>query len=263
MPTKMRSMVKGVVLGFVRKFPPLPQRLNGQVFWVHARARFSISTQTFFRREAHVRRWLVENLQAGQVFFDVGAHHGWVSMWALPLVGREGAVYSFEPSPANLTILEWHRAVNGHRPWTVVPGAVADEDAQGRSFYLIDSGDSPMNSLTSGTPGMPLMERRNISEFTVATVTLDKFCRDIGLKPNLVKIDVEGAELMVLRGARELLSQARPVIILAVHPYWLPAGQTPAEIADLLAEHNYELFDSTGQQVKTLRSGEYLCLHGN
>ena len=110
---------------------------------------------------------------------------------------------------------------------------------------------------------MPLMKQRKISEFPVKTVTLDKFCRDVGPRPNLVKIDVEGAELMVLRGARDLLKETGPAIILAVHPYWLPEGQSPAEIADLLTDHNYELFDSSGLQVKTLRSGEYLCLHGN
>jgi FkbM family methyltransferase len=73
-----------------------------------------------------------------------------MSMWALPLVGKEGAVHSFEPSPAKLAILEWHRNTNRFANWTIVPKAVSDEDAAARRLFLVDSGDSPMNSLTAG-----------------------------------------------------------------------------------------------------------------
>ena len=73
-----------------------------------------------------------------------------MSMWALPLVGKEGAVRSFEPSPAKLAILEWHRNTNGFADRTIVPKAVSDEDAAARRLFLVDSGDSPMNSLTAG-----------------------------------------------------------------------------------------------------------------
>jgi FkbM family methyltransferase len=203
---------------------------------------------------------VAEQLQLGCVFFDVGAHHGWVSMWALPLVGRAGAVYSFEPSPANLAILEWHRSINRFPKWTIVPRAVSEEHAAESQFYLIDSGDSPMNSLTAGVPGMPLMEGRDIGNIPIQTLTLDAFCGEARVRPNLVKIDVEGAELLVLRGARKLLSETGPAIILAIHPYWLPAGQSPAQIVEFLGAYGYAVFDSMGRPVRSLRSGEYLCL---
>jgi FkbM family methyltransferase len=229
------------------------------MIWVHPRARFSVSTKTFFQGERHVRKWLTEQLKPGDVFFDVGAHHGWVSMWALPLVGKEGAVFSFEPSPPNLAILNWHRDRNRFASWTIVPRAVSDEVSAVTRFTLIDSGDSPMNSLTTAASGTPLMEGRDIGNIAVQTTTLDSFC-EAGLRPDLVKIDVEGAELLVLRGARRVLNQDCPVIILAVHPYWLPAGQSPAQIMDLLEGVGYSVFDAQGGPVETLRSGEYLCL---
>ncbi len=261
MPSKLRKFAKQTALSLVYKSPPLPQRIHGKWIWVHPRARFSISTKTFFRGEPHVRTWVAERLKPGHVFFDVGAHHGWFSMWALPLVGPEGAVYSFEPSPANLSILEWHKNSNNLSQWTIVPMAVCDEDAAEKPFFLIDSGDSPMNSLTSGLPGMPLMEGRDIGETSIPTITLDAFCRETGVKPNLIKVDVEGAELLVLRGARKLLSESRPTIILAVHPYWQPSGQSPAQIVELLRVYGYTVFDSKGNSVESLRSGEYLCLN--
>jgi len=261
MPLKLRNFAKKTSLLIIYKSPPLPQKIHGKLIWVHPRARFSVSAKTFFKGESHVRKWLTERLKPGHIFFDVGAHHGWVSMWALPLVGHRGAVYSFEPSPANLSILNWHRNINNFLQWTIVPKAVCDEDAIGRRFFLIDSGDSPMNSLTTGVPGMPLMEGRDIGNIAVQTVTLDSFCTEAGVRPDLVKIDVEGAELMVLRGASKVLSESHPTIILAVHPYWLPTEQSPAQIVELLEVCGYVVFDSKGNPARSLSSGEYLCLN--
>ena len=261
MPSQLYNFAKKTALSLVYKLPALPERIQGKLIWAHPRARLSLTAKTFFKGEAHVQTWLTEQLKWGHVFFDVGAHHGWVSIWALLLVGKEGAVYSFEPSPANLAILEWHKSVNNFSHWIVVPRAIADEDAAERQFFLIDSGDSPMNSLTSGVPGMPLMEGRDIGKISIQTLSLDTFCREVGVRPNVVKIDVEGAELLVLRGARKLLSEAHPILILAVHPYWLPAQQSSAQIAELLKAHGYKIFNSKGNLVESLRSGEYLCLN--
>ena len=180
-------------------------------------------------------------------------------MWTLPLVGKEGKVVSFEPSPANLSILEWHRSRNHFSQWAIVPRAVSDVDAK-EEFFLVDAGDSPMNSLTTGAPGTPLMSGRDIRKISIQTITLDTFCSEVGVRPDLVKIDVEGAELLVLRGAAKLLGESCPTIILAVHPYWLPKGHSSQQIFELLTRYGYSVYDSQGCPVEYLQSGEYLCL---
>ncbi len=260
MPSPLRNFAKKTALSLVYRLPRLPQPMHGKWIWVHPRARLSVSTKTFFKGEPHVRRWLAEQLKPGSVFFDVGAHHGWVSMWALMLIGPRGMVFSFEPSPSNLSILEWHRTINRLARWTIVATAVSDEDAVQRPFYLVDSGDSPMNSLTSGAPGTVLMNGRLVETVSIQTVSLDAYCERVGVRPHLVKIDVEGAEYLVLRGAAKLLHESHPALILAVHPYWLPSGQSPVQIVDLLQSHGYTMFDSSAHPVTTVRSGEYLCL---
>jgi len=194
------------------------------------------------------------------VFFDVGAHHGWDSMWTLPLVGKEGKVFSFEPSPANLSILEWHRTRNNFSQWMIVPKGVSDKDTE-KEFFLVDKGDSPMNSLTTGDPGTPFMSGRDIRKISIQTITLDTFCNEVNQKPDLVKIDVEGAELLVLRGAATLLRESHPTIILAVHPSWLPKGHSSHQIFELLTRYGYTLYDSKGCLVEYLQEGEYLCLN--
>jgi FkbM family methyltransferase len=263
MPSPLRHFAKKISLALLYKSPPFPQKIHGRMMWVHPRARFSVSTKTFFKGEPHGRNWLTAQLRSGDIFFDVGAHHGWVSMWALALVGEKGAVYSFEPSPPNLFILMWHRKANQTGHWEIIPHAVADEDAVQKQFVLIDAGDSPMNSLTTGVPGMPLMDGRNLEKATVQTITLDTFCQEAGVWPDVVKIDVEGAELLVLQGAKRLLEEVCPILIIAVHPYWLPAGQSTANIVSLLTSFGYSVFDSRGNQVEELKSGEYLCSRSN
>jgi hypothetical protein len=92
------------------------------------------------------------------------------------------------------------------------------------------------------------------------TITLDTFCRDLSSKPNVVKIDVEGAELLVLHGASKLLSESFPTIILAVHPHWLPQGQSTRQIFELLTGYGYRIYDSKRCPVDYVQEGEYLCL---
>ena len=261
MPSKLYNVSKKAALSLLYKLPPFPKNIHGRSVWIHPRARFSITTQTFFKREHHVRTWLTKLLKPGQVLFDIGAHHGWVSMWTLPLVGEEGKVYSFEPSPANLSILEWHRTRNNFSRWTIVPKAVSDANAEEKDFFLVDIGDSPMNSLTTGGPKTPFMDGRDIRKISMQTITLDTFSSEVNLRPDLVKIDVEGAELLVLCGAAKLLSESCPTLILAVHPYWLPMGQTPQQIFELLGRYGYAVYDSKGCPVEYLQSGEYLCLN--
>ena len=259
--SRLYNFSKKAALSLLYRLPPFPTNMSGSSVWIHPRARFSITAKTFFKREHHVRAWLTEQLKPGHVFFDVGAHHGWVSMWTLPLIGKEGSVVSFEPSPANLSVLEWHLRKNKFSQWTIIPKAVSDVDAEAEEFFLVDTGDSPMNSLTTGIPGTPLMDGRNIRKTSIQTITLDTFYGESRLRPDLVKIDVEGAELLVLRGAAKLLEASRPTIILAVHPYWLPKGQSTRQIFEFLTEHGYTMYDSKGCLVEYLQSGEYLCLN--
>lgn len=260
MPSKLYSLSKNVAVSLLYRLPPLPKKIHGRSIWIHPRARFSVTTQTFFKKEHHVRTWLTELLKPGYVFLDVGAHHGWVSMWSLPLVGKDGRVYSFEPSPANVSILEWHRTHNKFAQWTIIPKAVSDVDATDEEFFLVDTGDSPMNSLAQRGPGTPFMEGRDVRKIEMQTITLDTFCSGIGCKPDVVKIDVEGAELLVLHGAGRVLTQSCPTLILAVHPYWLPDGQSTRQIFELLSSYGYRMYDSKRCLADYLQEGEYLCL---
>jgi FkbM family methyltransferase len=194
--------------------------------------------------EPHVLRWIAELLQPGDIFCDVGAHYGWMSLVACRRVGTTGRVIAFEPSPPLAEILRYNQRINRLRQMEVVAGAVADADDQLLLFYLVNQGDSFMNSLVNHTDktGSSLPAQKSTME--VHTITLNEFCKQRNVRPDLIKIDVEGGELLALYGARGLLSEGRCKFIVAVHPGWLPQGQSGSDVFGLFRDHGYRIVAS-------------------
>ena len=94
----------------------------------------------------------------------------------------------------------------------------------------------------------------------VETTTLDVFYQETQLIPAAVKIDVEGAELLVLEGAKTLLTHHRPILMIAVHPTWLPPGQTASQLFALLRSFGYQVIDSKVVRYEEAEFGDYLCV---
>jgi FkbM family methyltransferase len=138
---------------------------------------------------------------AGGVCFDVGANVGLYSLLFARTVAR---VFAFEPVPRNIAFLARTLAANRVRNVTIVPMAVSDVSE------LADFGGwadwSTGGLVTAGAGAQP-----------VATVSLDDFASRYGVTPDLLKIDVEGAEHAVLRGAIGLLGTRKPPILLSIH----------------------------------------------
>src|SRR5262249_28309482 len=154
----------------------------------------------------------------------VGLH----TMYMAKLVGSSGAVFAFEPSPSNIRVLRYHVRANKLKNVQILEKAVSEQEDGSLPFYLLNNGDHPSNSLTFGREEMPNLDQmlaKNCRMVYVEAVNIDRFCADAKVAPDLIKIDVEGAELQVLQGGAETLSSVRPKIILAVHPWWLPPGQ--------------------------------------
>jgi FkbM family methyltransferase len=178
-----------------------------------------------------------EAVGPGAVALDVGANVGAYSVLLGQWVGPGGRVYAFEPSPETFAGLSRHLALNG-LAGTVVPVAAAVSRSNGRAT-LSGGGLSGGNRLDPGGSG-PAVE----------TVSIDAFCAREAIVPSFIKIDVEGAELDVLRGARDTIRRAGPGLALFVemHPtLWSEMGITAA---DLQAE-----LELQGLRAEPLRAG--------
>jgi FkbM family methyltransferase len=210
--------------------------------------------------EPHVQRWINELLRPGDTFFDVGAHYGWMSMVACHCVGGKGKVVAFEPSPPLVELLQYNKKANRFHQMEIVSKAVADSDGRVVPFYLVDRVYRFLNSMVDNRIESTARLARQKSTIQVETITLDEFSKITKAHPNAVKVDVEGAELLVLQGSKELLKECRTAFIVAVHPTWLPPGQNVMEVFDLFRVHGYKVAASQLVQYDGADFGDYLLV---
>lgn len=153
----------------------------------------------------------VAKLKQGEVFFDIGANVGYYTILGSRIVGSRGRVFAFEPVTRNLAYLHQHAVLNKASNVTIVPAACSDTV----SLRIFSAGPNFATGHISDKIGM---ETGAIdSEYPVPTVTVDRIAELMGVSPNVIKIDAEGAELSVLKGAQATLRSAKSKIFLSTH----------------------------------------------
>ena len=166
-------------------------------------------------------------LRPGMTVLDVGASFGLYSLAAAHRVGASGRVVAFEPARRSASALRLHLEWNGGGERVeVVEAAVAASTGAARFWEQEVSFVASLSEASArreeGSFATPVQQRR------VPVVTLDDFCATRTIEPDVVKIDVEGAESSVLRGAREILGRRHAVLFLEVH---LGAGDDDEPLA--------------------------------
>jgi FkbM family methyltransferase len=177
-------------------------------------------------------------LQPGMTVLDIGAHHGLYTLLASKRVGRMGKVFAFEPSPRERRALQMHLRINLCSNVTVQAQAVGDEDTKG-ILYVVENWAAGCNSLKP--PDVPA----KISRTSVHVVRLDDWLAESKIeRVDFIKLDVEGAELAVLCGARKFLERRpRPVILVEVQDIrTAPWGYAAREIVNILEQAEYTCF---------------------
>ncbi len=183
----------------------------------------------------------VEQVQSGMTVLDIGAHIGIFTLGAARRAGERGRVYAFEPSPKTARTLQRHVEMNRcQKQVEVVTQVVSDVDGE-ISFYA--RGESTAASLSRENVEVLSPDRSDGPARVVVTrsVTLDKFCGGRGIRPDVMKIDVEGAELRVLRGARKILQEGAVQVLCEVHsePMLKNCGGSREELLAFLKEIGY------------------------
>src|SRR5579864_1291726 len=160
--------------------------------------------------ESQTLGFIKRNCKQGDTAFDLGAHLGLITVVMAQCVGPKGSVISFEPTPFTNSILRRTVRINGIQNVVEVRNE-AVSDVNGRaSFHDTNNEASNANSLVRGPQTHHSLE--------VSTIALDDFADERNLRPAVIKIDVEGAEFDVLRGATRLIRRVRPALWLALHP---------------------------------------------
>ncbi len=163
--------------------------------------------------EPEVWAAISSGLSDGAVFFDVGAHIGYDSLKAARLVGENGRVVAFEPNPNTLTLLRSNIEASLARNVIVQPIACTDSEQTLTLFDSTPGGNSGSSSLAKANAG------GLTRPYTVRGRPIDDVVSELGVtRVDVVKADVEGAELLVLRGAAQTLRRFHPKLILEVVP---------------------------------------------
>jgi FkbM family methyltransferase len=126
-------------------------------------------------------------------------------------------------------------------------------------LYLHNSGNSSVNSRIDAAVTYEGQVRSAPEAVEVKVWSIDDYCQMARCQPRAVKIDVEGAELMVLEGAQGMMARYKPALILAVHPPLIPECKAH-ELFSLLDRHGYKIHQSRTEMHDGSLWGDYLCL---
>jgi FkbM family methyltransferase len=179
--------------------------------------------------EPEVSATLRRLLRPGQTFVDIGANVGWFSLLGASVVGPSGRVVAIEPNPQNVALLRKSAADNGFGNIDAV--CVALGEAPG-AVALETDGSNGRVVPVAGPPERPVE-----AAFVVACWPLDTVLASVGAKQvDLIKLDVEGAEPLVLRGGAATIARDQPVIISELYPLALdcsPWGSAAGYLEEL------------------------------
>lgn len=203
--------------------------------------------------------WLVGQLVGpGHVVVDAGANFGWFTLLFADLVGPTGAVHAFEPVRATFDGLQLNLRLNGE-PSQVrcCLSALGERNGEVEMFTFAELGPAYSSLSTLG-----------LEEYSVVKaemITLDSYWAKIGTSPiRLLKIDVEGSELSVLRGADSILDDDNaPLVLFEINSETASAfGYTTQDLLDHMTPRGYQFFRNKRRSLHSVDSAEE-CHHGD
>lgn len=222
--------------------PPLPVRLPWGGWWL-AWNNDVLSKHICLREgfEEGEQNFLLHFLQSGMQVFDLGAHHGLYTLLASKRVGPKGQVIAFEPSSRERRRLQWHIKLNRYANVQVEPLALGGSEGVAELFICLgpETGCNSLRPPVVSEPTKPIQ---------VFVTTLDNYLQKSQIDlVDFIKLDVEGAELEVLKGATKLLShKPQPIIMCELADVRTePWGYRSVEIYEFLAARGYRWFSIT------------------
>lgn len=185
--------------------------------------------------EPQVTGAIVGALKPTDCFVDIGANLGWYTCIGAAHV-PDGRVIAMEMDDLNVELLKRNIDLNGFSH--VQPVHTALSDRVGVVEYR-RSGHRPSSYFQMRHTAE---NRKRTSLVSVGSTTLDLFVEETGCHPDVIKMDVEGAECHILKGMTRVLSECRPVLFLEVHPMFLrDFGTSVREVLTILADQGYTI----------------------
>ena len=180
--------------------------------------------------EPEVQKLYSALVKPGMVVYDVGANVGFLSMLGAWLAGPTGHVFCFEPLPSNADAIRHNIQLNAFENVTVIPFALGDKQQTVEFLVSADVGWGKVAGLPGNEP------QEIVNRIQVRADTLDNVVAEANLRPpDIIKIDIEGAEVGMIEGAKQTLLRSRPTLFIELHG-------TNREVDRLLTGANYQSY---------------------
>jgi len=192
--------------------------------------------------EIKFAQYLIRRLEEGATMMDIGAHYGYFSLLAAEIVGVNGKILSFEPSPKTYALLREN--VKSYPMITAVNNAMSDK-AGDFTIYEFPNLYSEYNTYNP----KPFEREKWYRNFPpqavlIPATTIDNVTKQLDFSPSIIKMDAEGSEYQILKGGQQFISKSKPIIAMR---FWQAYRQNEMHLKALsmLKEIGYQSFHTT------------------
>lgn len=185
--------------------------------------------------EPHITKLTKKYIKESDVVLDLGANIGYFTLIFSKLVGLKGKIFAFEPDPTNFAILRENVLINKCSNVILIQKAVSKTSGKG-TIYLSENNKGDHRIFDSGD---------NRKEIIIETTSLDDYFKNFS-RINFVKMDIQGSEILALRGMKKILKKNKKHIKIQAEfwPYGLRRAKTePEEFFNILEKYNFCFFE--------------------
>ncbi len=245
----MSLRLKKIFPNFYKKIKLIENKIPAKIeFWDKRKYKVTRKIKTFFKpwksypRLRAETETVFENYNGGD-FIDVGAYHGFYSFLLSPKANKLDKFINCEPDMEAQNDLVENLNILKNVFKNIKFSIITDPISNGEDVVTIDT--------VYGHPvflNQDNLSKENRLKKKIKSTTIDSLVKRLSLNPKFIKIDVEGAEINVLKGMTKTLNNFRPLIMIEKHPTLLPKNLTIDQINSFLIDHNYNLFKQISKE---------------
>ncbi len=210
----------------------------------------SLGIYRFGLIEEGLTRMVLEYLKPGATFLDIGAHFGYFTLLSSEIVGKNGQVHSFEPTPSTFATL---RSNVSSKENVFVNNCAVWSESKNIAFYECRSRYSGVNSFLDENWNEDIRRKFNPRELEVPAVSLDEYVFSRQIVPDFIKVDAENAEYEILMGMAKTISNFRPTISLEVGNTNIQGFKGSPDCIRYLHERGYQAYEYSDRGIVELR----------
>ncbi|MDB5211996.1 MAG: putative methyltransferase FkbM [Sediminibacterium sp.] len=198
--------------------------------------------------------YIRDTVKRGDIVFDIGAHKAGYLYFFLQQLGNSGSIFAFEPQPVLYEYLLKLQRLFSWQNVNINPFAVTNQE--GKALLYI-----PYNKGRPSSPCATIIESRLPFKYQstteVDTISLDEYCKSHNVVPDFLKVDVEGNELLVFEGAKEILQTRRPPILFECEARFV-GKENMFRTFQFLQELGYKGYFILGDTMRPIAEFNYL-----